>query len=401
MKIKAIRTKINNFAEKYIAVPLYLILAGFAIILISEPYRVSKFMSLGTWLIFFAVVMGVFLKLLSKEKQTDDLWYLGLLVYSVVFSIIITKQASKSLFVSGAMFLELPFLLYYIDKRKRKNVLNFLFFVCIFLTCYFLLLRVMPIAHLVRGPYRDIYVEYITLGYNNPNQTAIYLLICMFVLLYGAKYFRNKILRLCCLILSLALLYLIVETNCRSVMVIAIVMALYFVFYSKIPIKEWMIILFFVLPIVWVLFILYGQSIYEKLSVFGDVFDTGRINIYKRVFYFLDMISAPFGSYAKFNFNNMHNAFMSIFATLGALGVCVFIFYMITKLLYAWNSTYDKKKRIPYFAILLLMIHGCMESSFFVAGSAYAVGFSMLFLLCNTTESKGGPLYEDTSRKLF
>ena len=92
---------------------------------------------------------------------------------------------------------------------------------------------------------------------------------------------------------------------------------------------------------------------------------------------------------------------MSIFATLGALGVCVFIFYMITKLLYAWNSTCNKTKRIPYFAILLLMIHGCMESSFFVAGSAYAVGFSMLFLLCSTTESKGGPLYEDTSRKLF
>ena len=395
------KLKISERADKFICLPLYLAVVCFGMIIISEPYQVSKFMSLGTWGIFFSILLGVLLKLLSKEKTLDDLWYLGLLFYSVVFSIIITKTYTKPLIVDGIMFLELPLFLYYVDRRERKQFLNFLFFVFVFLTLYFLFLRIQPIAHLVRGPYRDIYVSYVTLGYSNPNLTAMYLLITLFVLIYAAYFYKDKKLKGLFFGLSFFVTFLIFETMCRAVLVLAIVLWAYTLFHEKIKIKRWIALLAFILPILFVLFLVNFEFLYGKLTFLGDSFDTGRVNIYRRVFYFLDLMSAPFGNYAKFSFDNMHNAFMSIFATLGGLGVGLFLFYFIEKLMFTYYSVDNKIKRIPYFAIILLSIHACVESAFFVSGSVYAVGAMIPFLLCNSSAKREGPLYEDNSRKLF
>lgn len=398
------KLKISERADKYICLPLYLLVFSFVTIMIAESFafRDERLVSLGTWGIFFSVALGALLKLLSKEKSLDDLWYIGLLVYSVVFSIIITKSYSKSNIVDGVMFLELPLLLYYVDKRDRKKLLDFVFFVFVALAVFFMLLRLHPLAKTVPndrwGPRP---VETLTLAYSNPNQTAMYLLTCLFVLIYGMYYYKNKLLRVMFFVLSAVVTFFIFETMCRAVLLLSIVLWAFALFHAKIKVKTWIVLVAFLLPILFVLFLVNFEFLYGNLTFLGDSFDTGRVNIYRRVFYFLDLMTAPFGNYVKFSFDNMHNAFMSIFATLGALGVCLFIFFFIEKFVVAYFNVDNKIKRIPYFCIVLLLIHACVESAFFVSGSIYAVGAIIPFLLCNSTAKREGPLYEDNSRKLF
>ena len=393
--------KIQNLAEKYMATPLYLALVGFAMILIGNPYNVTMIMSMGTAIIFGSVCLGVVLKFLSKNKELDDWWLLGLLIYSAIFSMVITSSFDKSHFVTCAMFLEIPFFLYFIDKRERKALLDFLFFVFSFLAVYFLILSVSPVAFIVRNIWGESVKESLTLGFSNPNQTGMHLMTTLFVLVYGGKYYKNVYLKIALWGLALFTLYLCFLTRSRTIIVLVAIFIAYSVLHAKIPIKGWMTITSFIVPILFVLFLKEGQFIYEKIKFLGDSFENGRLAIYDRVFYELDFMKYCFGDVSRFNFQNLHNAFLTVFANLGLLGTGIYIPYMIGKLISSSNNLSDKKKRIPYFGILLIFFHACTESAFFSGGSVYAVSVVVLFLLCNSDTSGEGTLYENPTRKLF
>lgn len=117
----------------------------------------------------------------------------------------------------------------------------------------------------------------------------------------------------------------------------------------------------------------------------GDVFDTGRLLIYSDVLHSMDLKSFFLGQYS-YRFSNLHNLYVSLFATVGLLGTVVFagLYFFVNKQLSRAYKTNPAK--VAYIAICLYMFHASVESAMFLLGSVYAAIIISLYILCINKE---------------
>ena len=363
------------------AFPIFVALLGMALIGFFEPFRIGTYISLGVWICFFSAVICVLFMVQRKNFFEKNLYGI-LLLFMAVVSFLISFDFARENLVALMCFIELPIFLMYLDKEGEKNIIAIVYFLYYLISCYYIVLSFSSIAYNYTTDYGTTQISDLTLGLNNPNQTGIYLLIMLFVLTNAFVDERvKKIFRILLLINIVWIFVLITRTNSRTCTILAAAHIIFLLFAKKIKITKLIIFLAVISPLIFLLFILYGQEIYKNLIILGAAFETGRFNIYSEILSSITLPAFFFGDFSVYRFSNAHNLALGIFATGGIILTVPFFIFIYKKLLATTKKNISLVQKIALFDLLLLLVHSSVETAVFSVGSLYAVSVMVLYYI--------------------
>ena len=262
-------------------------------------------------------------------------------------------------------------------EKAKKTVI--LFHVCasfIYLSLYH-----SPMRHVFTGEYGEINMDAVTLGYNNPNLTAMFLLVCVIGLVTGVFYFKAPIAKVLLSADAVYMSWILLQTRSRAadlILVAFLVMSI--VAIKKEITKRWCNAAFIV-PLIYLIIPLISAEIVQ-ISFQGESLYNGREMIYAGYLEQLNLASLLLGDMNTFCFGNLHNGYISIAASVGIPACLCYVHFMKTCL--SWNipmSNAPKYERIAFVGFLCLIMQTSAESSFLVGGSMFAMLVFSVYIL--------------------
>ena len=225
----------------------------------------------------------------------------------------------------------------------------------------------------------------LSFGYSNPNRLGIYLVQNMSILLALAKDKKEKYTRILFIAICAFETYLVYLTGARIALVCVIILWVYFLNSNRAKIGRTTIIIFMVLPIVFLILVMviyYFEIIPQDAMLFDKKVFSGRERLYLYVLQSMDLPTWIIGNVGQYQFGNAHNAFLSIISTTGVLGLLIFyLFFFFAFMDLRECSENNRYKVMPLVGLLLLFVEGCAESATLVSGAMYAYGGAQLIYL--------------------
>ena len=374
--------------EQLYQVCFYMCIIANIVYFIAVPFQISGLNSLSARILIVCPTFCGILYLINKIKYSNILSTLGLMV--IIASIISLVLGVKSDFFSQIVqlitFLTLPLsLMFYrslVDITKLKNIIYKGYILIAFIYVFLSFTSLSHIGYTQWG----VYYGPLTLGYSNPNETAMYLLICVTILI--SSLFNNKInkFKLITILLILYLCFLIIQTESRAIIALLPISILLYLIFKKLRYNNNLVVklLFEVImlsPIIYFLIVFVTSSLAIEISFLGDSLSTGREFIYYSYLDQLNFTTFFFGNFQQFKFQNLHNSYITILATLGLLGFLPY-YILIKKIFFQIYLKANEKSQIYIFCVLLvIIIHGTVEAALLVSGVIYASSISMIYIL--------------------
>lgn len=369
--------------DRYLMILFFIMQVGNFIGYVSQAYEAEGIFSLiskGYILICFASFILCVLR--HPEAMNRSRLVLLLIIMAVlgVMSAVASNWVGMMPFLILLWgYLSLPVYLIYtpylpmrrsmVNQIKVFSLLTALFFVYCFFT---------------RPEYAER-VDAITFGYSNQNRLAIYLIQNLSILLSIAKGEKRKFSKIFFILICLFETYLVYLTYARIAYVCAIVLWLYFLRGNKVKIKKSTVLLFLVLPILFLIALIavYNSgSISRTATLFDKPLFSGREEMYLSILQSMDLKTWLIGDFGRYQFGNWHNAFLTIICSIGVIGLlvfCLFFYWACMELRkYSENNCY---KIMPFVGVLLLFVEGCAESATLVSGAMYASAAAQLVYL--------------------
>lgn len=378
MKIKYMTT--------YSAIVLAVML-GQICILSCLPLRLYSVVSLGVLAIAAASLLAFMMLFLDRgaeiKKNNAFIAILAVLVLTlaaICFSSGINVQSlSKTL-----LFLELPVLLLVVNRYKSERLREYIYRVNLCLSFLFLAFYFSGFSHRCVGQYGEFAHESITLGYNNPNEVGMYLMLNFFILLSALFHYKKKNQKVICVIALCIVTFLISKSDARSVIVLSVLVSAFTFLLRALRLSRKKLFVIFCIPLAFALAIVLIPELGD-LNFLNESLANGRALMVEVFLKEMTVVSFLFGNYSGYAFSNMHNSFVSIFATIGffatlAYWSVLFVAYSgICKL-----GAKTKEKMVLQLGLLAVIVHGAVESSFLVGGSVYAASVFLLAYLVNS-----------------
>ncbi len=366
--------------------PIYLMLMGMMAILIASPLRIYAFVSLGTWTIVASCLLAFVLSFNQKSYSyilIAFFWLVGITVISLFCS-----DFSYSQVVVAICFLEIPLLMTSYSEIKNDAIKKAIYVCYTILSVYYIILSLSSRSNVYYNEYGPHTMPFLTLGYANPNETAMLLFVCVVVLVsyFGQlKKLWTKIL----LGLDIAWLFvLIFLTLSRTATILCVVFVIAVFFYRKKTVPYWICAVALLAPLVYVLFTVNFSEVMKNLNVLGETAETGRLDIYKTVLENMNFKRLIIGDFS-YRFQNLHNGYMSIFATTGLLGASAFILFLYMK----YNDLHRFAKDIyqnkaALIGLCAMVFYTSVEAALITAGSVYAASVISVYFLCISKAEK-------------
>ncbi|MEE0929160.1 MAG: hypothetical protein UIG59_08200 [Acutalibacteraceae bacterium] len=305
-----------------------------------------------------------------------------LLIVICVMALLFSHSNIGQNLIDLMCFLEIPIFMLCGKEISSKNTPKVFLWLQYALSFYYIYLSGTDKAYCFNGKYGVIYLEELTLSYRNPNETAIYLLVCFITLLVAITTYKKLILKLMFAINAGFIFYLVWLTICRAGIVVCVLAVIGLLFLKVFPIKRIITRIALIIPIIMVAVIYLFNDELVEMQFLGSSVDTNRIGVYEQVFSNLQLHEIFLGDFATHSFGNLHNAYISIFGTIGIFGVIIYAYFMYHTLMSHTKSLeYNMSQKMAYIGILLIIIHSAVEAAFFIGGSAYAMGFICLYTL--------------------
>lgn len=276
-------------------------------------------------------------------------------------------------------FLILPLMLTYsaifqIDARAKTVVLLFnLFASVIFIDLYFSDKR-----HIFDGPYGPVELDVVTLGYANANQTAMYLFLCVVSLVAGVTYFKKSLVKILFAADATLIAWFLQQTGSRTAMLLLATFLVLIWFTGKKEMSNAWITTALLIPALYVVIV----PVASNLTVMGESLMNGRDEIFNRYFSRLTVGSFLLGDMGRFRFDNMHNGYVAIAASVG-VPACVGYIHLLSTCLKLNRPRYGAPTfdRVAFVGFLCAVMYTGAEAAFFVGGSTYAMLIFSVFIL--------------------
>lgn len=373
------RLEISNGFSRASDSIVYSMLFGMMLIQIAFSLHVESVQSVGVLLIFISSIASLVFTYKTKWSDINFLLLIFIIV-SLFLSMLCSLRFSYQSLVSAVCFLEIPLLMCSFRDIKGEKIRKAIYLCFTILSIYYIVLSFTRLSHIYYGNYGAMIADYLTLGYNNPNETAMHLFVCLIVLISACIDCQGGWKR--CLVLAeiIAIVVLILETKSRTgIIAMALFIFLVWIYQNRI-IPIFFCSLSFMAPIVFVMLSLWQES--SSWGVLGDSFDTGREAIYRRVLSNIDIGTLLFGNY-NFEFQNLHNAFWSVFGTIGLVGTFPFLTFLYSNVKNMWKHIWENQtNQVSLIGFMLLIVYSSTEAAYFVGGSNYAAEVISVYLLC-------------------
>ena len=371
----------------------------------SIPYRIYIFTSISNkallllWILFGCYVLIT--QLLERVSLPFVCIVFIVLMSFLSFGIAVVFEPQLFGSVGNLLgFFMLPLLLYCIKSTAVSYSVRKIVFVCNFImSLQYILLYHSSLRHAFQGPNGIVNIESVTLGFPNPNQTATMLLVCVILLFAAIFFFTNKAVRAVFFADFAYLSYIMFQTDSRTSLLLLLLFMVLSFFAIKKRLPKIMTELSLLAPIVYLVLAIAFVSVLEFIQVSGDNIFTGRENIYARYFDNLTLVNFLFGDYAEFQFENLHNGYISIAATLGIVVLIAYYVFLRKILFDAYKLLKKGYESVTYCGLLCLIICMSTEAGFFVGGSMYAFLIAMVFFLIPHAEEKGKRPLENIKRE--
>ena len=230
--------------------------------------------------------------------------------------------------------------------------------------------------------YGRFFGEEVTLGYPNPNQTAMFLFVAMVILSIGIFWVKKPLVKTLLIADAAYMAVMLEQTKSRAGLLLLIIFlsAIFLMRKREIPSK--LVKLVVLLPFIYAIVAMFFIETFGDVTLWGESIFNGREGVYGKYLDNISLVNFILGDFARFRFENLHNSYVSIAATAGIVTVICFVYFLRQLLLFnhgnAMTSWYSK---IAYIGVLCVIIHSCGEAAFLVSGSTYAFLVFMIVMM--------------------
>lgn len=383
-----IRKKLDSRQELY----TYLMIVASCICLVVQLYAIPRnhttLMSIANkgLLLLWLGVGGIRIAMkLATAFPVKLISFLGILLLTLVaFLIAAFKSTSyiSNYLTSFLNFMVLPVMLLFStvytipEKAKNAMVVTGALLAAVFIALYHSGLR-----NVFIGPYATIHLPQVTLGYYNPNQAAMYLFAGIIILVTSVFYVRRKLSKVLLGLAAVYLSWIMLRTETRTaILLLAAFLALTVVTW-KWTVPKCSIDIAIFTPFVYAFLAMFFFAVFGTIEIGGESLFNGRENIFNRYLSNLNPVSFFFGNYARFNFTNLHNSYVSIAATAGIFAVVAYMAFLRKCLQQNYrNALSQRYSAVSFAGFLCVLVYSSTEAAYFVGGSTYAFLIFMIFL---------------------
>jgi hypothetical protein len=362
-------------------------------ILIPMEHSALRLVYHGIHLITFAVFALLVFTSLRQSKLDGFNIRRFTIILAMIFVICLSllskgKSFSISVHIMGILsFLEMLLAIFIVDQvPQRDSTMKFVFGVNLIIAIVFIFLSRTDYA------YSDKIIGSLSLGYSNPNATAIYLLLNFSLLLLYPIHIRNPISRITVYTICSYLLYLIYETDSRTCLIAALMVAVYILFAPKWRIPKILLPIIMLIPLAFLFFYayLYRTGQYQDLEILGKPFYSGREG------YFVQMLEELksnwlVGDVVSYPFSNMHNGPLTLLSGCGVIGYLLYLQFTGSTIRHYYHGTVSRTQTVALVVIFATFINSCSEAALVTGGANYAIVLSTFYWLLkgNITERSG------------
>lgn len=356
-------------------------------IFLGEPLKNDTLVRLGSRGLIFSVfgfALLQFMLAIKAQKLKNAIPFAVWVLTAGVSTFFSGPTAFLQHLISLVCFFMLPVsLLLYKNMYNVKAMQKVIYGVNWVYTILWTVLSFSSVSHVYYGEYGARIVEELTLGYANPNQTGIFLMISFIIafcaFLRDIKYDQKVLYLLQCVWTFV----LVCRTQSRACIILSAAVVLVWFFGKLKKIGGKVTLCCFLLPfLVACLLILGGEKVQDFL-ILGEEFDTGRVDLFNSIFSRLTFGTFLFGNFSGYIGSNLHNSYITIFAVFGVIGFFVYLafFCKIVKDYYIQINKKSSSAMLAYLGVLAVIAHGSIESTLLTAGMVYGSLVSLLFIL--------------------
>ena len=269
------------------------------------------------------------------------------------------KIISLVSFISFYWTLSLP-----ANTDSQQNIeFKHLYYSAVVLTIIFVIYAFAfpSIAYTPSGKYGNLIF---TMGLGNPNGTAVYVLFTAMVLLLAFVSTKRKLKRIMLLILVGALSYIIYLLSSRTVLICFLLAVVCVIVLPKLKVKCIFRYAVLIAPLIMILIQFAFNDKIGDFEILGKELDTGRFEMYRELLQ--EIAKNPgqyiFGNLCGYNFQNFHNGILTIFASLGVVGVAWVLNTWNNKLKRIEKGIKNHYQQLAYFFVLSLLFDSVAES---------------------------------------
>ena len=380
----------NGGAELYFKVMWLLTMALYIFIPIEFRFLNLVFYGIhAITILVFAILVSLSLKQ-GKIDIFNGKRLIILLALSIilVFSALLSSTSiSFSVHIIGILgFLEMLFAIFIIDKVDYTDTTeSFVFWVNVAIALVFVLFSRTSFA------YSDEIIGSLSLGYANPNATAIYLLMNIALLMLYTVRIQKLIPKLFVYVLCTYLLYLLYETNSRTCLVAAVLIVAYILIAPKWKLPRILLPIFMLIPLAFLFFYaeMYKTGKYTDLTILGKEFYSGREG------YFVKMLANLkaywlVGDVGQHPFENMHNGPLTLLSGCGVIGYILYLLFTSSTIRHYYREEVSHTQTVALIVILAAFIHSCSEAALVVGGANYSIVMATFYWLLKNRSAEGG-----------
>lgn len=365
---------------------LYVTLICNFFILLGNPIENDFMVSWATrpliMMVCAVTVLAVINMLRRVWVDSSDICFLAVICFSAISMVLGGLSGMLKAAVAYLCFLMLPG--YIVLYRRADNISRLktaVYIANVFYTGIYIYLRFTDKAFIFYGAYGKEIIDDLTLGYGNPNEAGIYLMLSFFIMLSAVFAAKKWWQRWGTCLLSGAICYLLWETNCRICIILAAVILVLTVFKCLPRLKSGIRLIAFLIPLISLILVRVIPNILKEMTFMGDVVDTGRYFVFDRFFDGLTVGSFLFGDVARYPGSNMHNSYLSLLAMFGVLTAVIYVLFLNTSLKAYYRKLSNTQSYVAYAGVLAVIIHGAAEGTLIMSGTVYAGMAGLLFLL--------------------
>ncbi len=352
-----------------------------------------------TSLIFTMSFIILFIKYIGdlfKKKELENLDYLVFAIVGISGINVMINSLMKSkaigfeylnvyfIFVSTILLFRLA-----CDIKLNKKTCNYIFFLqTIIVLVYVYAYNFIPqtVAQTTQG--------YLSLNFINPNLTAMFLLQSLLFMSIGVIYYKNIIIKLFCIILSIILYRYISETGARNALIayfLFLVLSALFIFKQNFKLAKWFSFFLNAAPIIFVPVYLSYIKIIESAGWLDFLVSEGksldsRITVWNSYLELFDN-SWITGNYAECN-GNAHN---SLFVVLMSYGIIILILVIIFNNMVSVkvsSSVSTRFQGVCISAIFAVVFMGLGEGALYSGGTGLYIFPATFIMLANCDENE-------------
>lgn len=376
----------------YVEIGVYIVLVCNFFILLGNSQGITFFVSWPTRImvsyIFLLAIYLFYDRARNNRVDRLDALYVALVITTLVCYLFTCRGSFLTKAVQYMCFLMFSgcFVLY----RRIKNVKQIKHAVYIANIIYALLLiflSFMKNSHYYFGEYGLRIVQELTLGYTNPNETAIYLMLPFFVMLSAVFSIKANWKKYALAALAAQLLYMVWATKSRTCIILCVVALVLILTRQIFRIGNISIAAVTLLPLIAFLVIMLFPEWVTTQTVMGEVADTGRYHLFGSFFNKSSLESVIIGDFLSYGGSNMHNSFLSIMAMFGLPVAILYIFFLHRALQNYKTCNNSLENYASFVGLLMVVAHGVSEGTLLVSGTVYAGMAGLLLILALPEES--------------